>query len=58
MHSSTRNRMTVRSCGPQAIYDDEKFKIASSIYPGRYTSKNMYMNMCIIQARISKVAIV
>lgn len=35
--------LTVKSVGSQALWEEEKFKIASRLYPGRWQNKTLYI---------------
>ena len=37
-------KFTVKSLGSQALWEDEKYKIASSLYKGRWANKTFYIN--------------
>ena len=37
-------KFTVKSLGSQALWEDEKYKIASSLYKGRWANKTFYTN--------------
>ena len=51
-------KITVKSSGSQAMYEDEKFKVANQVFPGRWGQpKNFYMK-CVAFRRDSQRVIV
>ncbi|CAK0797145.1 unnamed protein product, partial [Prorocentrum cordatum] len=53
-----QNKITVKSMGTQSLYEDEHFKIANAVYPGRWgTSKNYYTRCAAFRRESQKIEV-